>query len=108
MKNNRDLNKKIDETLLSLEGIQRAEASPFFFYKLQTSMQREEASLWEVVGNFITRPIVLACIFAAIVLMNFSSFNNEENTDNAVVDKTISFDYSSALATNFETEIVEP
>jgi hypothetical protein len=41
MKYDKEIMKKVEDTLSSLDGLQRAEASEFFYLKLQNRMNRE-------------------------------------------------------------------
>ncbi len=108
MKREKDIRNRIEETLNSLEGIRRAEASPFFYQKLQNRLNKEDRSTWEIIGNFLSRPAVFGAILLAVLLSNASAIYQSTQDDNAVVQASSPSDYQTALASNYESEISEP
>ena len=65
-----DLNKKIDKTLDSLEGIQRAEPQPYFYTRLTGRLQRNEKTFWETTGAFLAKPAVAVASLCFIIVLN--------------------------------------
>jgi hypothetical protein len=108
MKSEKDIRSRIEETLASLEGIQRAEASPFFFQKLQNRLTKEYQSTWEIIGNFLSRPAVFGAILLAVLLSNASAIYQSTQDETAIVQNSSPTDYQTALASNYESEISEP
>ena len=89
------LNKKIDETLQSLEGIAKATPRTFFFTRLEARMQREK-SKWEIISSFVLRPAILfagICFILVInvaVILTSSSLNNpalQQNNEISAADE---------------------
>jgi hypothetical protein len=77
-----DLNKKVDETLNSLDGIQRAEPQPFFYTRLMGRMQRNEKPLWETIGSFLSKPAVaMACLCVILAFNAFILFKQGTETN---------------------------
>jgi len=68
--NNKDINKKIDETLNSFDGAQKAAPRLYFFTRLKAAMERSEKSGWEQMGRFISRPIVVIAGLCSIIVVN--------------------------------------
>lgn len=107
MKHDKEIMKKVEETLSSLDGLQRAEASEFFYLKLQNRINREARSGWELIGNFLSKPAVFSFLLVAVILANVSAIYRANETEVVVTDRTPA-DYQSALASNYEIEIPEP
>ena len=107
MKSEKDIRNRIEETLASLDGIQRAEASPFLYQKVQNRLRREDRSTWEVIGNFLSRPAVFGAILLAVLLSNASAIY-QSSQDESLAEKAVPSDYQTALALNYESEIPEP
>lgn len=109
MKSNSEINRKIQETLDSFEGIQRASAPDFFFTRLQGRLYKETRSTWELVGSFITRPVVFATLLSLVLLTNFFVVYKEElnATSQANMERTVE-DYTLGIASYYESEISEP
>jgi len=67
-KNN--MEKRINEALSSLDGIQRATPRPFFYTRLMAKIEQNEKGVWENVSSFITRPVMLFATVCIVLLLN--------------------------------------
>ena len=67
-KNN--MEKRIEEALSSLDGIQRATPRPFFYTRLMAKIEQNEKGVWENVSSFITRPVMLFATVCIVLLLN--------------------------------------
>ncbi|HET6996279.1 MAG TPA: hypothetical protein VFI06_14900 [Chitinophagaceae bacterium] len=89
MKKPVDINKKVEETLGSLDNIQRAEPQSFFFTRVNARLKRDEKSFWETTGAFLARPAVaIAGLFVILVLNVFILIQKETSTSPALVSET--------------------
>ena len=64
----------IDEILSSIDGISRAELSPFFYTRVQASLDKRS----EAAGSFwslITRPAVSLATFSLLLVLNIVAIN---------------------------------
>lgn len=78
------MNKKVEEALNSLEGIQKAEPQPFFYTRLMSRLQRDQKTRWEVMGSFLARPVVvIACLCVVLVFNAFILFGHDAHTNNS-------------------------
>ena len=66
MKNKEEVERKINETLVALEGIERAVPRPFFQTRLEARMQQRYASL----PTFMVRPAFVWSFLSMVVLLN--------------------------------------
>ncbi|HZI69269.1 MAG TPA: hypothetical protein VFD44_06145 [Hanamia sp.] len=104
------LNKKIDEAMQSLNGIEKASPAPYFFTRLEARMQREK-SAWEWISSFVAKPVVaFVCISlvilinAAVILSSTSLVNSSsQNSELATADE-----YNSVSAQMYEFENTIP
>jgi hypothetical protein len=67
-KNN--MEKRIEETLNSLDSIQRAAPQPFFYTRLKARIEQAEKGTWEMVSSFITRPAMLFATVCMVLVLN--------------------------------------
>jgi hypothetical protein len=85
MTNKEQIQKEIEQTLQSLDGVQRATANPFLFTRIKARMQKP-ASGWERVYTFIARPVVAIAVVVLVMAVNgwaiFNSGNENSNGDN--------------------------
>ena len=65
-----DIEKKIDQMLNSLEGIQRAEPAPFFFTRVKARLERDQKNIWEAAGSFLARPVIAFAALCLILALN--------------------------------------
>lgn len=97
--------KKIEEIMQSLDGIEKATPAPFFFSRLEARMQKEK-SVWESISSFVAKPVyAFACIClvilvnASVILFTAGSKNSTDtqNSEVATVDE-----YNSVSSTFYE------
>ena len=104
------LNRKIDEAMQSLDGIEKASPAPYFFTRLEARMQREK-SAWERISSFVAKPVVaFVCICliivvnAAVILSSTAIVNSSsQNSELATADE-----YNSVSAQMYEFENTIP
>lgn len=80
MKTRQDIDQKVEQTLESLDGIQRAEPNPFFYTRVIGRLQRNEQSVWEKAGSFISRPLVVIAGLVLILAVNIAIVLTQNST----------------------------
>ena len=91
MQNKADIQRLIDETLESLEGIQKAEPRPFLFTRVMARINKEENSAWEKLASLISRPaiafatVILFLLINAFVIYRVSGSSIQDTQDNSVM-----------------------
>lgn len=114
MKKPLDINKKVEETLNSLDGIQRAEGQPYFFTRVKARLDRDQRNVWETAGSFMARPIVAIAGLCIILAFNgFFLFQKETSTAPTVVAENNSQPQEednifAAATTTYDYENLEP
>jgi len=108
MSSKKQIEQQVDETLNSIDGIQRATANPYLFTRIKAKLVREDG-FWSNAISFLRRPVVavgvilLAAFINGVVFFEFRSehaatalqddeqvFASEYNlTDNTIYDSTI-------------------
>jgi hypothetical protein len=107
MNKHSDIDKKVNKTLESLEGIQKAEPIPFFFTRLKARLEREEKNIWETMGAILARPIVaFACLFLIIGVNAFVLF--EKDTPASYTETAQEDENMLTAANSFDYENLEP
>ena len=73
---------EVELTLNSLNGMQRAEASPFFFTRLTAKMEASPLSFWTRAMAFLSQPAVSLSLLLFFLVLNgylvFSSLQESE------------------------------
>lgn len=109
---NPDFEKRIEETLNSLDGIQRAEPQPFFYTRVIGRLQREETNVWEATGKFLSRPAVVIAGLCVILVMNavilFQQDNNSPSVSSIANEQVTDNEYILASSSSFEYENLDP
>jgi uncharacterized membrane protein YdfJ with MMPL/SSD domain len=99
------LNKKIDEAMQSLDGLEKASPRTYFFTRLEARMEREK-SRWEVISSFVAKPIVAFACICLIIMINaaviFSSANSKNVTDQQNSEQATADEYNSVSAPLYE------
>ncbi|MEO8962449.1 MAG: hypothetical protein ABI325_11245 [Ginsengibacter sp.] len=100
-----NLNKKIEDAMRSLDGIQQATPEPFFFTRLEARMQRERG-VWDKISSFVAKPIIAFACICLVIMINavviFSSTysqkaGNSQSNELATVDE-----YTQVSSTLYE------
>jgi hypothetical protein len=84
MDTNKNIERKIAETLESLDGISRASAGHFFYAKLQNRLLNDQRNAWEKIGSFITRPVIALAVLLLILLGNGAVVYKETSGDKSL------------------------
>ena len=102
------ISNRVEETLNSLDGLQKASPGPFFYTRVMARVEADSQNLWESVTQFLTRPFVIASVLAFILLLNataiFRSDSNQSLTnqsdismvDEYVIASTSFYDYTNS------------
>jgi hypothetical protein len=87
---NKDQNKKVEDILRSLDGVQKAVAPDFFYTRLKARMEKG----FEPVGSksWALRPVYAMAALVVVVLVNAAViFNGQNNTTEDTVADTDRF-----------------
>jgi hypothetical protein len=109
MNQNESIAHRVEETMNSLDGLQKAGPGPFFYTRVMARLEAEEKNLWGVITSYITKPLVIATLLLFILLLNVtvvfrqagSSPDVPDQSDLSIVDEyqvasTSFYDYSNA------------
>lgn len=69
MTNKMNPDNKVEEALNSLEGLQKATASPYLITQLLGKL-REDKRWWSVLGGILSKPAVAFSLCLAILMLN--------------------------------------
>lgn len=107
MEKRKSIEEKVEQTVNSIDGLQRAAAAPFFFTRVMARIQREESGAWERAASFITRPAIVIGTLALILLLNAAVFYLPSQKSNTAVEQAepgFTDDYIAANNSFFEFE----
>ena len=107
MNNKENIGREVEKTLLSLDGISRAEANHFLFTRIKARMQRQ--SPWEKVTSFISRPVIaIAALVIVMAINGWAVFGVDDTTasqtNESVASSDIADEYNLFANTNYELE----
>ena len=78
MKNKQHIQKEVDETLNSIEGIHRASANPFLYTRIKERLSGQDKGVWSMAAGIITRPAFALAAVVLIVLINLAIFFKDQ------------------------------
>ncbi len=111
MKSKMDIDKKVDEALLSIDAIERASAPPFFFTRLEARMQKGN-TLWEKISVFLTNPVFAFGSICLILFFNIYVISSSPATTMNIAQQTSELatvdEYSQVSSNLFEFENLKP
>lgn len=104
---------KIERALESLDGMQRATPQPWFYTRVKARLQREEKTIWESIGSFLSKPAVAMAGLGMILVLNIFVLFKQDNLQHAtnVANQPGQLtDSESIIASNssFDYENVQP
>jgi hypothetical protein len=79
MKQQSDIEKRVEDALNSLDGIQRAEPQPWLFSRVKGRLlKEEEKTRWETISSFLSKPAVaIAGLFLILGLNGVLVYNQQ-------------------------------
>jgi hypothetical protein len=110
MNKQQDIDKKVNEALESLDGIQRAEPGTWFFTRVQNRLRRDEQNVWESTGRFLSRPVIAIAGLFLVLSLNIFILVGKETPNTTPQGITSTPDEESILTavTSFDYENLEP
>lgn len=111
MKNDLKINQQIEEILMSINHIKRAEASPYLLTRINAKLNLQTISNWEKISSFICRPVIMALGLFLILLINISvilsnkTIKSSSSSDHSISAIAEEDDYTANYTTieNFDT-----
>lgn len=111
MKNDLKINQQIEEILMSINHIKRAEASPYLLTRINAKLNLQAISSWEKISSFICRPVILTLGLFLILLINISvivshkAIKTNPSSDHSIFAIAEDDDYTANFTTidNFDT-----
>jgi hypothetical protein len=115
MKSKSDIEKKVEDTLSSLDDIQRATPQPWLFSRVKAKLLREtedEKTIWGVLSSFLSKPAVaIAALFLILFFNGVFLYNQyqgsassvaisdelQPNDSESLIASSSSFDYENLV-----------
>ena len=110
MKQKIDIEKKVEQTLNSLDGIQRATPRPWLFSRIKAGlMQQDDKTVWGTIGSFLSKPVIAIAGLCLILMMNGYLLFNQEKEPPAVIlisqkDEPLDSESLMASSSSFDYE----
>jgi len=108
MMKDENIQQKIETALNSLNGIRRAELSPYFYTRVEAALQ-PAPSPWENIVQALTRPAVAFAVFFSILVLNggivaWKSTPLSDTATETFAGDEFADDYSLAVTTFYDYE----
>ena len=87
MNKEREIDRKVEEAINSLDGIQPASPGAFFYTRVQARLQRTDKNAWDRISMLITRPVVAVTVICMILLMNALVLFDQKNALSSLADQ---------------------
>ena len=87
MKQKIEIEKKVDQIMNSLDGIQRATPQPWLFSRIKGKLiQQDDKSVWGTIGSFLSKPVIAIAGLCLILMMNgYLLFNQYKEPSSAIL-----------------------
>lgn len=109
MEQKQHIDKLVEETLDSLDGMSRAKANPFLFTRVQQRLQAGK-SVWDRVTSVIARPVVALAMLCLVIVSNVAVLywqaGPDEITDQGQL--ALTEEYNQTVSSFYEDVNPEP
>lgn len=106
MKQKHHIDKQVEDTMNSLDGLQKASPGPYFFTRVNARLHKHQKDAWEQTLSFLTRPAILAASVIAIIVVDIIALTNLKSTENNQVAieqaQVFAEEYDYAIATIYD------
>lgn len=73
--NKTKLAQMVNETMNSLDAVERAAPAPFLLTRINARLNRPQVSVWERISLFIARPGIALAAVAFVIIINLLIYN---------------------------------
>lgn len=106
MKKEENIEKKVAETLASIDHMKRATANPFLFTRIMARLKEDQKGFWMRSLDFLNRPAIAIAAVLFILLMNLLVFfqSTESITTTVPEDDQLfakEYNYTTSTADSF-------
>jgi len=111
MKQNESLQYRVEETMNSLDGLQKATPGPYFYTRLMARMEGQEKNRWEMITSYITKPFVITAMICFVLFINVAvMFRQADNSSDLLEqqDVTMVDEYQTASTSFYDYTNAEP
>ncbi len=114
MKQQSDIEKRVEDALNSLDGIRRAEPQPWLFSRIKGKLLKEEdKTRWGMISSFLSKPAVaIAGLFLILGLNGVLVYNQQSGSSGTAVQTELQPNDSESLiasSSSFDYEnLVQP
>lgn len=88
MNKEKELDKKVEAALNSLEGIQHASPGAFFYTRVQARLHKSEKNIWDHISILIARPAIAITVVCMILLMNMLVLFQQKSIPSSLADQS--------------------
>jgi hypothetical protein len=107
MEQNR-INKLVEETMDSLEGMARAKSNPFLYTRVEARL-RQGKSVWEQLTAYVSRPAVALAMLCMVILSNAVVMYWQSAREEAPEQQlALTEEYNMNVTAFYEEETPEP
>jgi hypothetical protein len=113
MKQKHEIEQQVDETLRSLDQVERAKANPFLFTRVQARLSASPKTIWETLTSYLSKPVIAMAMLCMVILTNAAVVYWQAGPDDmvAVNDQqqlALTEEYHITVASIYEDETPEP
>ncbi len=112
--NKNKIEQKIEDTLHSMDGMQRATPAPYLLTRIKARMQQsvtEQNSVWFRLGSLLSRPSIAFAALLLLLLINTIVINIAGNYNRMTGKTTVNpqrDEYAVSVLSIYESEPYEP
>lgn len=109
MNRKKEIQEQVEQTLRSLDGLERAGANPHLYTRIRAKLDQERTA-WGWLANFLSKPMVAIGLVAVVILLNILTITSNNSSADELNDQlvTLAQDYSFQPSNILENGINQP
>lgn len=111
MKQKHEIEKLVEDTLDSFDGMARAKANPFLYTRVEARLRQGSKSIWEQVTAYVARPAVALAMLILVIFTNAAVMYLGSNSPDIASDQAqlaLTEEYNQSVSSYFDVENPEP
>ena len=113
MKQKHEIEQQVEESLKSLDHLERAKANPFLYTRVHAKLSMAPRTIWETLTSYLTKPVIAMAMLCMVILTNAAVVYWQSAPEDAVAANdqpqlALTEEYHITVASIYDDETPEP
>lgn len=113
MKQKHEIEQQVEETLRSLDQVERAQANPFLYTRVHAKLSMPHKTIWESITSYISKPVIAMAMLCMVIFTNAAVVYWQSAPDDTMASTdqpqlALTEEYHITVASIYDDETPEP